>query len=156
MTELKKNTESVELFRSALKDIDELVAVSKRASELFKKTAVPSFQRLSDILDEILPTEPASEARVARALSMHVEELRRLRARQLDPLHASGMSLATLRSALGLERKVFLRLVAADHAVFPIGQIARGGGESEQAAWASLEAAFERVALDAPAGSSQR
>jgi hypothetical protein len=141
-------------FRRVRQDVDELVAVARCAAELFPARAPLSFGRLSDLLDELLPTDAAAEARVARALAMDPEALRRLRSRQLDPFHAPRLALATLANALRIERDTFRRLIAADHAQFAgAGATARGwaGISDDAAAWRALDAAFERVALDDPA-----
>jgi hypothetical protein len=141
-------TNPARAFRKRREELDDLLALARHAADVLRQRGIDSFQRFSDLLDELLPTESAREARIARAVSMDPRMLKRLRGRQLDPLQAPGLGIAQLAQALHLDRDrdAFRRLLAADHAAFAAA-IARG---NDAKAWDALDAALDRIALDAP------
>jgi hypothetical protein len=143
-----------DIFRRGLHDVEALAVFTQRAAATFTTRPPRSFERLSDLLDELLPDDHDSEARIARALEMEPTILQRLRAGRLDPLGAPRNGLAALWQALRIERDLFHRLVTADHARFagqPVrGLATRGAYESAEDAWMSLTRAFDRLELDDP------
>lgn len=146
-------TSPMETFRRRCNELEELLALSQSAAHTLRSKTLSSFARLSELLDEVLPVEPDREAQLARTVALDLRELRRLRQGQLDPLQAPQGPLAELVDALRLDRSALRRLIAADHAAFaPVS--ARGNQVTETDAFAELEAALDRLALDSPDSSS--
>lgn len=146
----KGDANPARVFRKHRDDLQDLLTFAQYAVGQLRDRGVNSFQRFSDVLDELLPTDPDAEARIARAVAMTPTTLRRLRARQLDPFQAPQMGLAQLAQALRLdrERETFRRLLASDHAAFG-GGTARASHD-ESAAWDAVDDALNRLSLDTP------
>jgi hypothetical protein len=138
------------VFRQMREDADELLRARHRAEDLFRVRAAATFDRLSELLDEVLPTDSAAEARVARALEMDPSLLSRLRQGDIDPLRAPQIALAALGQSLRLDLTTFRSLLRANRRSFATDAVAaRGGmGESEEAAWTAFTNAWERVRRD--------
>jgi len=141
-------TDPMETFRRRRNELGELVALAQQAAQTLRSRALSTYTRLSQLLDEVLPLEPAREARVAKAVSLDVRLLRQLRQGQLDPMLVPKMALAELVNALRLDRASLLRLVSADHMAF--GAVAARGNAAEPDDLLEFEAALDRIALDSP------
>jgi hypothetical protein len=144
---------SLQAFQQMRGDADELLRTVRKAAEIFRTRPPESFGRLSELIDEVLPVDPAAEARIARAVEMSQEALARIRAQQLDPAGAPEitLALASLGQTLGLSGPIFLGLAGADHALFSGASSAfRDANRSEGDPIDLLRAAWERVELDDP------
>lgn len=139
-------------FQRMRRDLDEVLLLAARAAELLARRSADSLTGFAELLDEILPTEPALERRVARALHLQEEVLRKLRARCMDPyLLPNPEPLARIGRLIGLSWPVFETLLGRDHDVFADGffTAARGAG-SKPEALAAFRSAWERIDRDDP------
>ena len=138
-------------FLDAARDAAELRAAANVARELLRASG-PAYGRLSDLLDEVLPTDKGAQDRIARALSLASSELEALRRSRLDPLAVSPYPLMCLADVFGLDFAQFRRLVESDHARFAKGVVSeRGGVHDEANSWNALEQAWERLTAENPA-----
>ena len=134
-------------FRAMRSDADELLRAAARANAVLAGRPATILGGLSDLLDRALPTEPAAEARVARAIDLEPMLLTHLRARALDPLLAPVAPLAVLAQVFGLNREIFLALLKRDHQVLSgLGGQSRGTPSTD--AWARVSEAWDRAAED--------
>jgi hypothetical protein len=140
-------------FRRMRRDLDELLLLPQRAAEFLARRAVDSLTGFAELLDEILPADPASERRVARALHLHDEVLRKLRARRIDPYSLpSPEPIVRLGRLLGLSLPAFESLLDRDHDVFAGGHFfaATRGEGSKFEALEAVRAVWERADRDDP------
>ena len=137
-------------FLEVYRDADELLRVARHVNAFLHSHAARGLERLSDLLDEVLPSDDVGEARVARAVEIEPSILSRLRRREIDPLLAPWTGLAALAHGLGLEWTRFKTLVAGDHETFAVVSGAARSATREQDAWAALDEAWDRVRKDDP------
>jgi hypothetical protein len=139
-------------FQRMRRDLDEVLLLPQRAAALLAQRTADSLTGFAELLDEILPTEPALERRVARALHLQEAALHKLRARLMDPfLLPNPEPLVRLGRLIGLSWPVFESLLGRDHEAFADGPsaAARGAGGKPDAL-ATFEMAWEREDRDDP------
>lgn len=139
-----------ETFRRRRNELQELLDLSQRAAQIYQTRAASSFTCLSELLDETLPIEPEREERLARSIALDVDQLRRLRQGQLDPLQSPADALAEIVNALRLNRASTRRLISADRSRFESVAARSNSATPGVDPFAELEATIERIGLDFP------
>lgn len=154
---MSPSDESWQSFQRILNDADELLRLRGRLADLVLRRPLASFDGFSELLDAALPTDAPSEARLARAVALPVEVLRRLRVGAVNPSALPADALTRLGRGLHLDTAQFFALVGCDTNRFAqrnTGMQTRdaSGGErlSPDEALHGLRAAWERAALDDP------
>ncbi len=154
---MSPSDERWDAFQRILTDADELLRLRGRMADLAQRRPLSSFDGFAELLDAALPTDAPSEARLARAIALPVEMLRRLRAGAANPLALSADALTRLGRALHLDAVRFLALIGADADRFALrsdGVHTRDASAhapvSPEAGMSSLQAAWTRAALDDP------
>jgi len=129
----------------------ELLARVTHASALLRTKPLTDFGGLSEFLDQVLPTEHAAQERIARALDLSPEFLRRFRRHEVDPYLAPSAAFAVLGHAFGLVKHEVAALLAQDHARFAGNFVAaRGAADSsgDNTFEFAFDSAWEREELD--------
>jgi hypothetical protein len=137
-------------FDQMRQDADELLLAAHRARELFAERSPRTFGRLSTLLDEVLPAEPAAQARIARAVELEPRLLTAIRGFKIDPLEVPVVPLANLANILSLDEETFHALLEADHMIFRARQGMARGEQGDRDPRVVVSAAWRRVEMDLP------
>lgn len=137
------------LFQDASESAAALRKAAARAQEILGPRGW-AVTRLSDLLDEVLPTDRAEQDRIAQAIALPASELDALRRHRVDPLMLSPFAIVNLASEFGIPREQLNQLLIADHKPYENTSVsARGAAIAD--AWSQLDAEWDRVRSENPA-----